>query len=99
MATTLFVGGLTYNTTDDELKELFERHAPIVSSVVIRDRETGMSKGFGFIEVEELNTAKELISKLNNTQFNDRNLSVKQARSTKNQPKPSRNRDNQRRRY
>jgi RNA recognition motif-containing protein len=48
----LFVGGLPFSTTDDELKDAFAAHGTVASATVVRDRESGRSKGFGFVEYE-----------------------------------------------
>lgn len=79
MATTLYVGNLPWNTTAEELREFFAPYGQIVSSRIITDRETGRSRGFGFIEVEEAD-AMRITQELNGTNFGGRPLTVNEAR-------------------
>jgi len=83
----LFVGGLPFSTTDDELNELFAAHGTVASATVVKDRDTGRSKGFGFVEYENDDEGKAAEQALNNTEFGGRTISVAQAR-----PKESRER-------
>lgn len=76
----LFVGGLPFATTDDELKDLFAAHGDVSSAVVVRDRQTGRSKGFGFVEYEKDDEGKAAQSALNGTEFGGRTISVDMAR-------------------
>ena len=76
----LYVGGLPYATTEDELEELFAAHGSIESVRVITDRMTGRSKGFGFVEMSSIEEAEAAIDKLNNTQLEGRTLVVSEAR-------------------
>jgi len=76
----LFVGGLPFATTDDELKELFAAHGTVASATVVRDRETGRSKGFGFVEYESDDEGKAAQAALNGTEFGGRTISVDMAR-------------------
>lgn len=76
----LYVGGLSYNTSDDKLKALFEEHGKVVSAVVIKDRDTAQSKGFGFVEMEEIKDGQNAIKSLNNKEFDGRSIVVNQAR-------------------
>ena len=76
----LYVGNLSYATTDDELHTHFSTIGPVSSATVIMDRNTGRSKGFGFVEMETAEAAQEAINRLNNTEFNQRMLSVSEAR-------------------
>ena len=75
----IYVGNLPYSTTEDELRELFAQHGSVVSVNIIKDRETGNSKGFGFVEMAEQSEAEEAINELNNSVLNERNLRVNQA--------------------
>lgn len=80
MAIKLFVGGLSWDTTDDSLKSLFAQAGTVVSATVIKDKFTGKSRGFGFVEMstdEEANAAKE---KLNGKELDGRTISVNEAR-------------------
>lgn len=80
MATKLFIGSLPYTTTDEELEQLFAAEGTVVSARVIIDRETGRSKGFGFVEFENDDEAKAAIEKLNGSDYNGRSLVVNEAR-------------------
>lgn len=76
----LFVGGLPFATTDDELKAAFEAHGKVTSAMVIRERETGRSKGFGFVEFENDEEGKKAESAMNGADLGGRAISVAQAR-------------------
>jgi RNA recognition motif-containing protein len=76
----LFVGGLPFSTTDDELKDAFAAHGTVASASVVRDRESGRSKGFGFVEYESDDEGKKAESALNNSEMGGRTISVQQAR-------------------
>jgi cold-inducible RNA-binding protein len=80
MATKLFVGGLPYTTTDEELNELFAAHGTVLSAKVIMDRDSGRSKGFGFVEYENDAEAKAAVDALNNTDLGGRKIVVNEAR-------------------
>ena len=80
MATNLFVGSLPYSTTDDELKAHFEQAGTVVSARVITERETGRSKGFGFVEMGSDEDAKKAIDELNGKELSGRALVVNEAR-------------------
>lgn len=80
MATKLYVGGLPYSTTDDELQQAFAAHGTVASAKVITDRETGRSKGFGFVEFENDDEAKAAMEALNDTDMGGRKILVSIAR-------------------
>lgn len=80
MATKLFIGSLPYSTTDEELEQLFAAEGTVSSAKVIFDRETGRSKGFGFVEFENDDEAKAAIEKLNGSDLGGRSLVVNEAR-------------------
>ncbi len=82
MVKTLYVGNLPYQTTEAELKELFEEYGEVNSAKIITDRETGRSRGFGFVEISE-ESAQKAIDSLNGTNFGGRNLKVNEARERK----------------
>jgi len=75
----LFIGNLPYSTTEDELRAAFEEVGPVVSTTVVTDRETGRSKGFGFVEMETEEAAASAIEKLNNVELGGRNINVAEA--------------------
>jgi RNA recognition motif-containing protein len=74
----IYVGNLPFATTDEELEELFGKHGEVISAKVITDRETGRSRGFGFVEMEE--GADEAIRAFDGTEMGGRPLRVNEAR-------------------
>ena len=80
MATKLFIGGLAYAATEDELRDLFATVGDVASVAIITDRETGRSKGFGFIEMADDDLAKAAIDQLNGKELAGRSISVSEAR-------------------
>ncbi len=80
MGKKLYVGNLSYTTTEDDLRKLFTEIGPVSSVAIITDRMTGKSKGFGFVEMETEQTAQEAIERLNNQEFNQRKIMVSEAR-------------------
>ena len=76
----LYVGGLPYQTTEHDLIDLFEQVGQVTEASVITDRETGRSKGFGFVEMSDENAARTAIERLNGTLLGDRTITVNQAR-------------------
>ncbi len=79
MAKKLYVGNLSYNTTEDGLRDLFAQFGTVNSANIIIDRETRRSKGFGFVELEEDDAAEAAISQLDGQEFERRNLRVNEA--------------------
>lgn len=86
MAKNLFVAGLDYSVTDDQLQELFSQFGTVASAKVIIDRDMNRSKGFGFVEMGSNEEAMAAISALNETDFQGRTLLVKEARPKGDQP-------------
>lgn len=82
----VFVGGLPFATTDDELRELFEAHGKVASANVVRDRESGRSKGFGFVEFENADEGKAAEKALNGSEVGGRTISVAEARPKEDRP-------------
>ena len=80
MPVKLYVGNLPYSTGEDELRELFAQAGNVVSVAVIRDRDSGRSKGFGFVEMGSDADAQAAISKFNSYKLGDRALTVNPAR-------------------
>jgi cold-inducible RNA-binding protein len=80
MSAKLFVGNLPHETTSDELRSLFSEVGPVESCNVIMDRETGRSKGFGFVEMNSIENADAAKQKLNGQDVNGRALTVKDAK-------------------
>src|SRR5690348_10944934 len=80
MAKNIYVGNLTWECTADDLLALFQEHGKVTRAQVITDRETGRSRGFGFVEMENDAEAQKAIDALNNSEFNGRALTVNEAR-------------------
>jgi len=80
MEVKLYVGNLSYSTTEEELRELFSQAGNVASVAVIKDRDTGQSKGFGFIEMTTQAEAQTAISKFNSYKMGERALTVNLAR-------------------
>lgn len=76
----LFVGGLPFATTDDELRDAFAAHGTVASATVVKDRDTGRSKGFGFVEFENDDEGKAAQAAMNGADLGGRTISVDQAR-------------------
>lgn len=79
MVKTLYVGNLPWTTNEAELRQTFEAHAPVISARIITQPETGRSRGFGFVEVED-NDAPKVIKEMNGFQLGGRSLIVNEAR-------------------
>jgi RNA recognition motif-containing protein len=80
MAKKLYVGNLSYQVDASELEQLFGAHGQVLSAQIINDRETGRSKGFGFVEMANDQEAEAAIAALNGQQHNGRALTVNEAR-------------------
>lgn len=80
----LFVGGLPFATTDDELQQLFAAHGTVASATVVKDRDSGRSKGFGFVEFENDDEGKAAQAALNGSELGGRTISVDVARPKEN---------------
>ena len=88
----LYVSNLGFHMTEEDLKKLFEPFGQVTSAKIINDRETGRSRGFGFVEMDSEKDGNEAIAKLNNKDIQGRPLSVSVARD-KPATKPNRNRN------
>jgi cold-inducible RNA-binding protein len=86
MATKLYVGGLPYRTTDSELEEAFAPHGTVTSAKVVTDRETGQSRGFGFVEMSSEEEAKAAADAMNGTEMGGRKIVVNEARPLEARP-------------
>jgi cold-inducible RNA-binding protein len=80
VAKRLYVGGLSYDTSESELEQLFSQAGTVDSVKVVIDRDTGRSKGFGFVEMSSESEASRAISLLNGTQQDGREIKVSEAR-------------------
>ena len=87
MAKRLFVGGLPYSTTSSQLEDIFSKIGKVISCEVIKDRDTGQSKGFGFIEMENEKEADEAINKLNDTELEGKKIVVNVAKPRAERPR------------
>lgn len=76
----IYVGSLSYDVTEEELKKVFEAYGEVESVKVIKDYYTGKSKGFGFVEMPERASAESAINGLNNTELKGRTLKVNKAK-------------------
>lgn len=76
----LYVGNLPYRLTEDQLKSAFEEYGTVASCTIIKDKVTGQSKGFGFLEMPEREEAESAINNLNGRDFMGRKLNVNEAR-------------------
>lgn len=87
MATNLFVGGISYNATDDDLSQHFAQAGTVESAKIIVDRESNRSKGFGFVEMSSDDEAKKAVDTLNGTELAGRAISVSEARPREERPR------------
>lgn len=87
MSNKLYVGGLSYSTTNETLATLFERAGDVLSAQVIMDRDSGRSKGFGFVEMNTAQAALEAASKFNGTELDGRKITVNEARAREPSPR------------
>lgn len=76
----LYVGNLAFSTTEDELRVLFEAYGPIDNVTLVRDRDTGQPRGFGFVELGSDEQAEKAIAALNGQNVGGRNINVNEAR-------------------
>ena len=81
----LYVGSLSYQTTEEELAELFGQIGQVLSATVITDRDSGRSKGFGFVEMANDDEARKAIEQLNGTTLDNRTIIVNEARERREQ--------------
>lgn len=82
----IYVGNLSYETTEAELRQAFEKFGEVSTVNIIMDRETGRSKGFGFIEMPQTPQAQEAIKQLNGSSLKGKNLVVNEARPRESKP-------------
>ena len=84
MATKLYVGNLSFNTSTSDLEQMFGESGTVLSANIIDDRETGRSRGFGFVEMSSDSEAKAAISALDGKEVGGRNLKVNEAKPREN---------------
>jgi len=80
MSKKLYVGNISYSTTEDQLEDLFSQYGTVLNVNIVTDRYTNRSKGFGFVEMEEDDAAQAAISAINSTELDGRELRVDEAR-------------------
>ncbi|HRH26169.1 MAG TPA: RNA-binding protein [Candidatus Paceibacterota bacterium] len=87
MVKKLYVGGLPYSTTEDQLNEAFSKAGSVVSAAIIMDKMTGRSKGFGFVEMADDAAAQAAIDMYDSKDFDGRRLTVNEARPKEDRPR------------
>ena len=87
MGSKLYVGNLSYNTTSSDLEQLFAQHGSVQSAEVISDRETGRSKGFGFVQMGSDEEAQAAIAALSGQEHDGRTLTVNEAKPREDRPR------------
>jgi len=80
LSSKLYIGNLSFSTTEDELRTVFQRHGSVDSVAVITDRETGRPRGFAFVEMTERSCAEDAIRALDGTSLGGRSIKVNEAR-------------------
>ncbi len=83
----IYVGNLPYSTTQDDLRQMFEQYGTVESVNIIQDRETGRSKGFGFVVMPDATQAQNAISNLNDKDMGGRKLKANEARPRTDEPR------------
>ena len=79
MSKKIYVGNLSFSSTEEDLRTVFERHGTVDSVAVITDRETGRARGFAFVEMSESSAAQDAIRALDGNEFGGRNIKVNEA--------------------
>jgi RNA recognition motif-containing protein len=83
----IFIAGLSFRANDADLANLFEEYGTISSAKVITDRQSGRSKGYGFVEIEDEEAATKAISELNGAEYDGRTISVSEAKPREERPR------------
>ena len=83
----IYVGNLSFSTTEDRLRQLFEEHGEVASATLVMDRETGRPRGFGFVEMNDATQAQAAINALNGQQHDGRALTVNEAKPKEDRPR------------
>ena len=89
----IYVGNLNYRVREDDLKQVMEEYGTVESVKIIKDRETGKSKGFGFVEMPDDVAGQKAIDELNGAEFDHKQISVNVARPREERPSNGGNRD------
>lgn len=87
MSTKLYVGNLSFNTTEDGLKDAFAAHGTVVEAVLMMDRVTNRPRGFGFVTMSSPDEAQSAIAALNGSSLDGRNLTVNEAKPREDRPR------------
>ena len=82
----IYVGNLSWQMTDEDLRNLFEQHGAVGSAKIVKDKVSGRSKGFGFVEMSSAEEAQKAITALNGKELGGRKLMVNQARPKEDRP-------------
>ena len=85
----IFVAGLSFKVNDNDLASIFEEYGSITSARVITDRQSGRSKGYGFVEIADDEAAEKAIAELNGAEYDGRTLSVSEAKPREERPRDS----------
>lgn len=88
--TNIYVGNLSYQSTDSDLRELFSAYGEVQNASIIKERDSGRSKGFGFVEMPDAEAAKKAIDEINGKEVGGRNLRVNEARPREDNPRRER---------
>lgn len=83
----IFISNLSYNTAESELQALFENYGAVDSAKIVTDRETGRSRGFGFVEMPDEEEAKKAIDALHQSDFKQRTLNISEAKPREDKPR------------
>jgi len=83
----IFIAGLSFKVNDADLSNLFEEYGTITSAKVITDRQSGRSKGYGFVEIDDNEAAAKAIAELNGAEYDGRTISVSEARPREERPR------------
>ncbi len=86
----IYVGNLSYDVTEEELRATFEEYGQVTTATVIKDKYTGRSKGFGFVEMAEAEAAKKAIEALNGKEYRGRTVKVNEALPKQERPRTPR---------
>jgi len=85
--TNIYVGNLSFNATEEDIRQAFAEYGEVSSVNIIQDRETGRSRGFAFVEMPDSDQAKEAIEKVNLTEIDGRSVTVNEARPKSDRPR------------
>jgi len=89
----IYVGNLPFNLGEENLVEIFEEYGEVTSAKIVMDKLTGRSKGFGFVEMDDDDSAKKAIEELNNAEVGGRNIKVNESKPRESSPRGGGDRD------